>query len=131
MRRVHPLWRGFWLACVLAAVRVLLNGVDERALFRGDRAALALAGAAVFGALLAAAPGWLRRRGRLWLRPGWKRCLTAFLSGVAMALALGMADSGRVLFALYEGSTGAYAFVGAAAVTAFVTARIVERRGRT
>lgn len=42
MRRVHPLWRGFWLACLWTAALVLLGGVDWLAAYRGGRTALAL-----------------------------------------------------------------------------------------
>ena len=129
MRRVHPLWRRFWLAVVLTAARVLLGGVDWLAAYRLDRQALVPAGAAAMGAFLAALPGRLRRRRLRPIRTSWQRCLRAFLCGAAMALALGMAGSGRILPALMEGSTGAYAFVGAAWLTGFVTTRIGVRRG--
>ena len=128
MRRVHPLWRGFWLACVLTAALVLLGGPDGLAVFRGERAPLVFAASAALGGLLASLPGRFRRRGQRTPLPRWPRCLLCFLCGAAMALALGAAGSGRVLFALYEGSTGAYAFAGAAALTGFVTARIAGRR---
>ena len=44
-----------------------------------------------------------------------------------MALACGMAGTGRILPALMEGSVGAYAFLGMAALTGFITARIMGR----
>lgn len=124
MRRVHPLWRGFWLAMVLTASLTLLGGVDWLAAYRLDRRALALCGAATAGAFLAALPGRLRRRRERPPRTTWQRCLRAFLCGAAMTLAAGMAGSGRILPALMEGSTGAYAFVGAAWAAGFLTTRI-------
>ncbi|MBQ7850034.1 MAG: hypothetical protein IJ343_09955 [Clostridia bacterium] len=128
MRRVHPLWRGFWLACVLTAALVLLGGPDEIAVFRGDRAALILSGATALGALLASVPGRLRQRGQS--LPPLRRtvCLRAFLCGACMILALAAAGSGRVLYALYEGSAGAYAFAASALLSGFITARLTGRR---
>lgn len=133
MRRVHPLWRGFWLAVVLTAILTLLGGMDVLAVCRLDRNLLVLAGAVVTGAFLASLPRRLRRRGGGHAAIQWRRCLRAFLCGAAMALAAGMAGSGRILPALMEGSVGAYAFVGAAWLAGFVTERIaenVERRKR-
>lgn len=124
MRRVHPLWRGFWLAMVLTAALVLLGGVDWLAPYHLDRRALILCGAAAAGAFLAALPGRLKRRRERPPRTTWQRCLRAFLCGAAMTLAAGMAGSGRILPALMEGSTGAYAFVGAAWAAGFLTMRI-------
>lgn len=129
MRRVHPLWRGFWLAAVLTAALVLLGGTDALAPYRLDGRALAFPLAAAAGAFLAALPGRLKRRARL-TRPRWTRCLTCFLAGLAMVLACGMAGTGRILPALLEGSTGAVAFAAAAALTGLITARIAARRGR-
>jgi hypothetical protein len=36
MRRVHPLWRGFFLACALTAALVLAGGPDSTAAFRSS-----------------------------------------------------------------------------------------------
>lgn len=130
MRRVHPLWRGFWLAVVLTAALVLLGGTDWLAAYRLDRRALALCGAVTAGAFLAAVPGRLRRRKERPGLPRWTRCLTAFLCGAAMTLAAAMAGGGRILPALFEGSTGAYAFLGTAWLTGFITTRIAGRRAR-
>lgn len=126
MRRVHPLWRGFWLAVVLTAILTLLGGMDVLAVCRLDRNLLVLAGAVVTGAFLASLPRRLRRRGGGHAAIQWRRCLRAFLCGAAMVLAAGMAGSGRILPALMEGSVGAYAFVGAAWLAGFVTVRIAE-----
>ena len=127
MRRVHPLWRGFWLAVVLTAALVLLGGTNELAPYRLDKRALAFALMAAFGVLLSCLPGWLMRRNRLH-RPRWRRCLICFLAGLAMALSLGMAGTGRMLPALLEGSVGALGFAAAAGLTGFITARIMARR---
>ena len=127
MRRVHPLWRGFWLACLWTAALVLLGGVDWLAAYRGGRMALALALGVTAGAFLSSIPALVRHReGRS--RPRWTRLFTCFLAGAAMALACGMAGTGRILPALMEGSVGAYAFLGIATLTGFVTARIIGRR---
>ena len=128
MRREHPLWRGFWLACVWTAALVTLGGADALAAFRGTELGLILAGATLAGGFLADLPRRLRHRGKTSARPRLSQLLTAFFCGLAMALALGMAGSGRILPALLEGSTGAYAFVAAAAAAAFVAARIAGRR---
>ena len=127
MRRVHPLWRGFWLACMWTAALVLLGGVDWLAAYRGGRTALALVLGVAAGAFLASIPALVRRREDR-SRPHWARLVICFLAGAAMALACGMAGTGRILPALMEGSVGAYAFLGMAALTGFVTARIMGRR---
>lgn len=124
MRRVHPLWRGFWLAVVMTAALVLLDGVDWLAAYQLDRRALALSGAVVTGAFLAALPGRIRRRRERPSITAWQRCLRAFLCGAAMTLAAGMAGGGRILPALMEGSTGAYAFAGTAWLAGLLTTRI-------
>lgn len=130
MRRVHPLWRGFWLAVVLTAILTLLGGMDVLAVCRLDRNLLVLSGAVVIGAFLASLPRRLRRRRGGHPAIQWRRCLRAFLCGAAMVLATGMAGSGRILPALMEGSVGAYAFVGAAWLAGFVTVRIAQRAER-
>jgi len=126
MRRRHPLWRGFWLAVVLAAMEVLLGCWDWLAAYRLDRRGLALLGAMAAGAFLAALPGRIRQRRMRSNHTTWQRCLRAFLCGAAMLLALGMAGGGRVIPALMEGSVGAYAFAGAAWAAGFVTVRIAR-----
>lgn len=130
MRIVHPLWRGFWLACLMAAGLVLLGAADSLAPFRAERRLLAYAGAITVGAFIGALPGRLRRGVKPDQQTSWQRCLRAFLCGLAMALALGLAGDGRIIPALMTGSVGAYAFCGAALAAGFVTVRIVGR-GRT
>lgn len=125
--RIHPLWRGFWLACLMAAGLVLLGATDSLGPFRLDRRLLAFAGAITVGAFIGALPGRLRRGKRPVQATTWQRCLRAFLCGIAMALALGLAGDGRVIPALMTGSAGAYAFCGAALVTGFITVRIMGR----
>ena len=127
MRRVHPLWRGFWLACLWTAALVMLGGLDWLAAYRGGRTALALALGVAAGAFLATIPALVRHREDR-SRPRWARLVICFLAGAAMSLACGMAGTGRILPALMEGSVGAYAFLGMAALTGFVTARIIGRR---
>lgn len=131
MRRVHPLWRGFFLACLLTAALVTTGGADWLSALRGDRQALTLLLMTALGAGLTSIPELLRRSKRTPVRPRRTQLLLCFLCGAAMALACGMAGTGRILSALAEGSAGAFAFVGTAALTAFVTARIAARRGRT
>ena len=130
MRREHPLWRGFFLAGLLTAALVLTGGPDWLRALRGDRPALALLGMTALGAGLTAVPGLLRRRKSSQPKPRRMQLLTCFLCGMAMVLAGGMAGTGRILPALAEGSVSAFAFVGAAAATAFLTARITQRRRR-
>ena len=129
MRRRHPLWRGFWLAAVLAAIRVLLGGQDWLAAYQLNRRSLALYAAAAVGAFLAALPGLIRRRRERPLRTTWQRYLLAFLCGAAMLLSVGMAG-GSILPALMEGSVGAYAFVGTAWAAGFTVLRIIRAIAR-
>ncbi|MBQ8556812.1 MAG: hypothetical protein IJ438_13215 [Clostridia bacterium] len=130
MRRVHPLWRGFYLSLTLVAAIVLMKGgVDALAAYRLDRRGLVLMAMTAVGAFLAALPGRLRRRKEARSpRPRWQRCLARFVCGAALALGLGLAGEGRILASLMQGSTGAYAFVAAAWVSGFITVRIAERR---
>ncbi len=127
MRVVHPLWRGFYLAAMLAAARVLLGPVDALSPYLLSRRGLALALGLTAGAFLASVPGRFRKKGER-LPLTWQRCLLSFLCGAAMVLAYRLADGGRVLSALMEGSAGAYAFAGAAVAAGFITARIAGRR---
>ena len=129
MRRVHPLWRGFWLAAVLTAARVLLGGTDDLGPYLPDRRWLAFALAGAVGVLLTCLPGWLIRRRPL-VRPRWRRCVICFICGAGTSLALGMAGTGRLLPALLEGSAGAIGFALTAGLAGFITARIMARRAR-
>lgn len=129
MRRVHPLWRGFWLAAALTAVLTLLHGPDELAPYRLDKQALVMASAMAGGVFLTWLPALLRRR-RLPLRPGWQRCARAFLCGCAMALGCGLVGSGRLLPALVQGSIGGYAFLPAAWLGGLTAVRLAGRRAR-
>lgn len=131
MHTIHPLWRGFWLAAAIAAVRYLLGPVDSLAPFSLRRSALVYAAGIAGGALLAALPSVFRKRRLPRLRTSWQRCLRAFLCGGAMALALGMAGSGSILPALLTSSAGAVSFGAAALAGGLVTVRILERRRRT
>ncbi len=128
MRIQHPLWRGFWLAAAMAAGLVLLGATDSLAPFRGDRRMIAFAGAVTMGAFLGALPGRLRKHARHAQATAWQKCLRAFLSGMAMAFALGLTGDGRILPALMTGSAGAFAFCGIALVTGCIAGRIMGRR---
>ncbi len=127
MRRMHPLWRGFWLAAAMAAGLVLMGMADSLAPFHLARRPLAFAGAVTVGAFLGALPARLRKGGKSAQATTWQRCLRGFLCGLAMALAIGLAGDGRVIPALLTGSSGAYAFCLAALVTGFITVRIMGR----
>lgn len=132
MRREHPLWRGFWLAAVMAAGLVLLPFADTLGPFRLDRRLLAYAGAIAAGSLLGAVPALLRQFLRKKPRPPrvpfpWQRCLRGLLCGLALALALGLAGDGRILPALLTGSAGGYGFCLAALISGFITVRIMGR----
>lgn len=129
MRRVHPLWRGFWLALALTAA-LLLSDVDSLMAYRLNRRGLALFAAAALGAFLAALPGRLRRRSERPEKPRWMRCLLALACGLVMTASLGLAGSGRILLSLAEGSTGAMAFAAAAWLTGLLTLLIAGRRLR-
>lgn len=127
MRIVHPLWRGFWLAAALTAVRAVAGGLDPLAVWRGSREAAVLFCAVAAGAFLTSLPGRFRNR-RAFPRPTGMRCLSAFLCGALLALGMGLAGGSRVLQALAEGSTGAYAFCLAAGLAGLLTARLTGRR---
>lgn len=128
MRRRHPLWRGFYLALVLTATLLLTGGPEAIAPFQGARRALAGCMAVTAGAFLAQLPSRLRK-GRARPAPAsWKRCAVAFFCGMVLTLSAGMAGDGRILPALMQGSTGAFAFVGAAWAAGFVTTRAAGRR---
>lgn len=127
MRILHPLWRGFWLACAMAASLFLLGPVDSLAPFALDRRAVAFAGGVTVGAFIGALPVLLRRKSTHRQSTTWQRCLRAFLCGCAMALSLGLGGDGRVLPALMTGSAGAYAFCLAALAAGFLTVRIMGR----
>lgn len=128
MRIPHPLWRGFWLAAAMAAGLVLLGAADALGPFRFDRRLLAYAGAITVGAFLGALPGRLRRGSKSAQSTTWQRALRAFLCGLAMAFALGLAGDGRIIPALMTGSAGAYAFCAMALLTGLITVRIMGRR---
>ncbi len=128
MGRVHPLWRGFWLAAAMAAGLVLLGAADSLALFRLDRRMIALGGGLTLGAFLAALPGRLRKGRAHRQSTTWQRCLRAFLCGVGLTLALRFAGDGRILPGMMTGSSGAWGFAAAALLAGFIAVRIAERR---
>ena len=125
--RSHPLWRGFWLAALLAAGLVLMGFTDCLAAFRLDRRAVAFMGAVTVGAFLGALPGRLRKSAGSAQRTAWQKCLRAFLSGVGLALAFALAGDGRLLSAFLTGSAGAWGFGLTALIGGFTTARIIGR----
>ena len=125
--RAHPLWRGFWLAAVLAAGLVLMGFTDSLAVFRGERGAIAFSGGITLGAFLGALPRWLTRRGKPRLFPDWRPALRAFLCGCGMPLAIGLAGGSAILPALLTGSAGAVGFAITTLIAGFVTTRIMGR----
>lgn len=128
MMRAHPLWRGFWLAAVLAAGLVLMGFADSLMPFRLERQAVAFAGAVTVGAFLGALPGRLRKGFKPAQATTWRRCLRGFLCGGGMAFAFALAGDGRVLPALLTGSAGAWGFALTALASGFATVRIMGRR---
>lgn len=130
MRTPHPVWRGFWLAVLMMAGLVLMGFTDALAPFRGERRMIAFAGAMVVGAFLGALPRLLRNRTTpvKWQFQPWYRYLIAFVGGVGLALAFGVAGDGRILPALLTGSPGAFLFCGMALLGGFATVRIGGRR---
>ncbi len=128
MRVVHPLWRGFFLAAFLAAMRFLLGPLNELRPYQLDRAMGVFALALLLGAFLHTLPGRFRHGWRVGV-PGWRRALLLLFCGAAMALALRTAG-GTWLTSLMEGSVGAYGFALAAWVVGFITVRIMERGRR-
>ena len=127
MRIFHPLWRGFWLAAVLAASLVLMGFQDGLAVFRLDRPAVAFFGAVTVGAFLGALPGRLRKGSKSAQATTWQRCLRGFLCGAGMSLSLGMAGGGGIP-ALMAGSAGAVGFGLAALMGGCITVRIMGRK---
>lgn len=126
--RSHPLWRGFWLAAVIAASLVLMGFSDCLSPFRLERRAVAFAGAVMVGAFLGALPGRLRRGAKSAQATSWQRCLRAFLCGMGLALACALAGDGRLLNAFLTGSAGAWGFALAALLSGFTTVRIMGRK---
>lgn len=140
MRGQHPLWRGFFLAAALTAIRFFLGETDALSAFRGERPALFLCAAMTLGGLLAALPSLLRSAARArsaggfsakasHARPSVRRLILCFACGAAMALGIGVAG-GNVLSALLSGSAGAYAFCAAALAAGFAVVRLSERRAK-
>ena len=128
MRIFHPLWRGFWLAALIAASLVLMGFTDSLAAFRLGRKALAFSGAVTVGAFLAALPKRLRKGAASMQSSSWQRCLRAFLCGAGMALALGFAGAGWILPALMTGSAGGCVFAVVALIAGVITVRLHQRR---
>lgn len=126
--RAHPLWRGFWLAAVIAAGLVLMGFTDCLAAFRVERRAVAFAGAVTVGAFLGALPARLRKGARPAQATTWQRCLRAFLCGCALSLAFALAGDGRLLSTFLTGSAGAWGFALCALLGGFTTVRIMGRR---
>lgn len=125
MMRAHPLWRGFWLAAVLAAGLVLM-GYDALAPFETGRRPFC--GAVVVGAFLGALPGRLRKGAKSAQGTTWQRCLRGFLCGAGMALAFALAGDAPVLSAFLTGSAGAWGFALCVLLGGFATVRIMGRR---
>ena len=126
--RSHPLWRGFWLAALLAAGLVLMGFTDCLAAFRLERRAVTFCGAVTVGAFLGALPGRLKRSARSAQRTTWQRCLRGFLCGLGLSLGLALCGDGRMLSALLTGSAGAWGFGIAALAGGFTTVRIMGRK---
>lgn len=140
MRGQHPLWRGFFLAAALTAIRFFLGETDSLSVFKGERPALFLYAALTLGGLLAALPSLLRSAARArsaggfpakagHARPSVRRLMLCFACGAAMALGLGIAG-GSVLSALLSSSVGAYAFCAAALAAGCAVVRLSERRAK-
>ena len=127
MRRVHPLWRGFFLAGTLAVTLLLVGGVDGMGAYLLHRRMLALALSVTAGAFLASLPGRWRKNRVPREKPTWRRCAFSFGGGAAMAGGSFMAG-GRVLTAFLQGSAGAMAFVLLAWISGFAAVRIAGRR---
>lgn len=126
--RSHPLWRGFWLAAVIAAGLVLMGFTDCLAAFRFDRRAVAFAGAVTAGAFLGALPARLRKGAKSAQATTWQRCLRAFLGGCGLSLAVALAGEGRLFSAFLTGSAGAWGFALTALAGGFAAVRIMGRR---
>jgi hypothetical protein len=119
------LWRGFWLAAVIAAGLVLM-GFDASAPFEMGRKPFA--GAVTAGAFLGALPARLRKGARPAQATTWKRCLVAFLGGCGLSLAFALAGEGRLLSTFLTGSAGAWGFALTALLGGFATVRMMGRR---
>lgn len=128
LRERHPLFRGTGLALAWTAAALLLRGADWLAAWHLESSEGMLLGASAMGALLAAVPGFVHRRAWLAEMDDIKTCVVAFVCGMVMMLALGLAGSGRMMVALLEGSTGGYAFWGMALVAAVLTQGVQRRR---
>lgn len=119
MRRVHPLWRGFFAA-------LALSGSAAALLYEPD-GALTLACGTAAGALLCSLPGRIRGRIRE-AKPGLRRLGVCFLSGMALQLGLAMLGPVRLLPALLTGSVGAASALAAALASGFLLLRLRDAR---
>ena len=124
MRRVHPLWRGFFAAAALSSVAiVLLNAPDSQAV-------PALAAGSALGALTASLPGRIARRDQQTARPGLRRLAVCFLAGMLLQLSLALLGTTSLLPALLTGSVGAAGAAAAALLTGLTLLRLLAVRER-
>lgn len=128
MRKQHPLFRGTILGLSWTVTALLLQGPDFLRAWQLEKPNLLLLGMTLLGALLAAVPGFLRRKACPSVTLDVKSCVVSVACGVGMMLSLAAAGSGRMLSALLEGSTGAFGFLLSAWIAGCVTTRLMRRR---
>lgn len=133
LKKQHPFRRAFWLAAVFAAMMIATGTpslYETFAVQNVSASALAFAVMIVPGAFLAALPERIRHRREPRRMSTWQGCLLMLVAGVALMLGAGMAGAGevRAVAGAMQGGIGALAFVICAWLTAFVAARLADRR---
>ena len=132
-QRAHPLWRGLFLSFVFALITILAGSFSISDSFSvvGFPGGLHLfAAAMVVGAFVFSLPRRIRCRRDARLRSTGRSCLTAFLGGLLMMLALPLtgADSFHLIGGMMQGGVGALAFLLCAWTSAGVTALLTGRK---
>lgn len=133
MKKQHPFWRAFWLAAVFVAMMIATGTpslYETFAVQNVSASALAFAVMIVPGAFLAALPERIRHRQETRRMSTWRGCLLMLAAGVTLMLGAGMAGAGdvRAVAGAMQGGVGALIFVACAWLTAFVSARLADRR---
>ena len=138
MERMHPMWKGFWLAAAVVLAMLFVGHADvlpaysQAARLTGrdvllDRFVTAMAVMIVPGAFLASLPGRVKAKEQKAGKPTWQSLLMAFAGGVLLVLGLGIAGGGMAAGWLF-GGVGAWVFLLAAwIVGAFLTRMGGER----
>lgn len=124
MEKMHPMWKGLWLAVAVVLAMVFVGHADvlpaysQAARLTGqnvplDRFVIAMAVMIVPGAFLASLPGRVKAKEQKGGNPSWRSLLMAFAGGILLVLGLGIAGGGMAAGWLF-GGVGAWVFLLAA-----------------